>query len=137
MEKISIKPHFFTSDFLYELSYLINCEHFVNAFPSIIVIVTSKTIIFFVLMKKTQNFQCVLHNKLFNEFGGTVGGHFWLASEKFYFVTTWGFSRKNVLIEIISHNSAQFEKLNILIVCYITNHQNSWISKFILHHLLS
>ena len=30
------------------------------------------------------------------------------------------------------HNSHKSEKLNIFIVCYITNHQNSWISKFIL-----
>ena len=37
-------------------------------------------------------------------------------------------------IVIISLNSAQFEKLNICIVCYITNQQNSQISKFTLHH---
>ena len=38
-------------------------------------------------------------------------------------------------IVIISHNSAQFEKLNICIVSYITNYQNFRISKFTLHHL--
>ena len=41
-------------------------------------------------------------------------------------------AEKTCQIVIISHNSAQFEKLNISIVCYITSHQNSWILKFIL-----
>ena len=40
------------SDFLYELSYLIHCKHFIDVFPPIIVIVTSRNTIFFVLMKK-------------------------------------------------------------------------------------
>ena len=44
---------FHMSDFLYEL-YLIHCKHFVDVFSSIIVIVTSRNIIFFVLMKKTK-----------------------------------------------------------------------------------
>ena len=42
------------SDFLYELSYLIHCKHFVDVFSLIIVIVTSRNMIFFVLMKKTK-----------------------------------------------------------------------------------
>ena len=48
-----------------------------------------------------------------------------------------GSAEKMCQIVIISHNSAQFEKLNIYIVCYITNDQNPWISKFMLHHLQS
>ena len=40
-------------------------------------------------------------------------------------------------IVIISHSSAQHDKLNICIVCYIINHQSSWISKFILYQLNS
>ena len=35
------------SDFLYELSYLIHCKHFVDVFSPIIVISTSRNIIFF------------------------------------------------------------------------------------------
>ena len=42
------------SDFLYELSDLIHCKHFIDAFSLIIVIVTSRNVIFFVLMKKTK-----------------------------------------------------------------------------------
>ena len=34
-------------------------------------------------------------------------------------------AEKKCQIVIISHNSAQFEKLNTCIVCYIINHQNS------------
>ena len=40
------------SDFLYELSYLIHCKHFIDVFSPIIVIVTLRNISFFVLMKK-------------------------------------------------------------------------------------
>ena len=36
--------------------------------------------------------------------------------------TTWSLVEKMDQIVIISLNSAQFEKLNICIVCYITNH---------------
>ena len=43
---------FHMSDFLYKLSYLIHCKHFVDVFLPIIVIVTSRNTIFFVLMKK-------------------------------------------------------------------------------------
>ena len=43
---------FHMSDLLYELSYLIHCKHFVDVFSPIVVIVTSRNIIFFVLMKK-------------------------------------------------------------------------------------
>ena len=46
-------------------------------------------------------------------------------------------AEKMFYIVISSHNSARHEKLNICIVCYITNHQNSRISKFILYHLQS
>ena len=56
-------------------------------------------------------------------------------------------AEKMCQIVIISHNSAQFEKLNICIVCYITNNPNSWISSlyfttykvrgvFLKHHFL-
>ena len=45
---------FHMSDFLYELPYLIHCKHFVDVFSPIIVIVTSRNIIFFVLVKKTK-----------------------------------------------------------------------------------
>ena len=44
---------FHMSDFLGELSYLIHCKHFDDVF-SPIVIVTSRNIIFFVLMKKKK-----------------------------------------------------------------------------------
>ena len=47
------------SDFLYELSYLIHCKDFVDVFSPIIVTVTSRNIIFFILMKK-KNFKCEL-----------------------------------------------------------------------------
>ena len=43
---------FHMSDFLYELSYLIHCKHFVDVFSPIIVIVTSRNIIFFASMKE-------------------------------------------------------------------------------------
>ena len=43
---------FHMSDFLYELSYLVHCKHFVDTFSLIIVIVTSRNITFFVLMKR-------------------------------------------------------------------------------------
>ena len=45
---------FHMSDFLYELSYLIHCKHFIDVFSPIIVTVTSRNIIFFVLTKKTK-----------------------------------------------------------------------------------
>ena len=69
------------SDFLYELSYLIHCKRFVDVFSLIIVIVTSKNIIFFVLIKKSKTLNvsrdilhCVqiLHNEPFNEISSTV-----------------------------------------------------------------
>ena len=34
-------------------------------------------------------------------------------------------AEKMCQIVIISHNSTQFEKLSIWIICYITDHQNS------------
>ena len=47
------------SDVLYELSYLIHCKDFVDVFSPIIVTVTSRNTIFFVLMKKkTLNVSC-------------------------------------------------------------------------------
>ena len=49
------------SEFLYELSYLIHCKHFVDVFPPVIVIVISRNIIFFVLMKKNKALN-VSHN---------------------------------------------------------------------------
>ena len=41
-------------DFLYELSYLIHSKNFIDVFLTIIVIVTLRNMIFFVLMKKTK-----------------------------------------------------------------------------------
>ena len=50
---------FHMSDVLYELSYLIHCKDFVDVFSPIIVTVTSRNTIFFVLMKKkTLNVSC-------------------------------------------------------------------------------
>ena len=46
------------SDFFYELLYLIHYNHFVDVFSPIIVFVTSRNVIFFVLMKKKKNFKC-------------------------------------------------------------------------------
>ena len=45
---------FHMSDSLDELSYLTHCKHFVDIFSPIIVIFTSRNIIFFVLMKKKK-----------------------------------------------------------------------------------
>ena len=68
-------------DFLHELLYLIHCKHF-DVFSPIIVIVTSRNIIFFVLMKKKQNLRCdpgyftflmSKSNEPFNEVRSTVG----------------------------------------------------------------
>ena len=52
--KIYKTPFFRMSDFLYELLYLIQCKYFVDVFSLIIVTVTSRNIIFFVLMKKNK-----------------------------------------------------------------------------------
>ena len=71
-----------------------------------------------------------------NQIRGTVGS----ISEFLKNLILWqheALAEKMCQIVIISHNSARFEKLNICIVCYITYHQNSWISKFIFHHLQS
>ena len=45
---------FHMSDFFYELLCLIHYKYFVDVFSPIIVIVTSRNVIFFVLMKKTK-----------------------------------------------------------------------------------
>ena len=45
---------FHMSGFLYELSHLRHCKHFVDVFVLIFVIVTLKNIIFFALMKKPK-----------------------------------------------------------------------------------
>ena len=45
---------FHMSDFLYEFSYLIHCKHFVDVFLPVIVIVTTRNIIFLVSMKKAK-----------------------------------------------------------------------------------
>ena len=85
------------SGFLYELSCLIHCKHFVDVFLLIIVIVTSRNIIFFVLMKKNKTLNMSrdisryvksLQNEPFNEIRGTVGSISDRVSEKFHFVTT-------------------------------------------------
>ena len=71
------------SDFLYELSYLIHCKHFVDAFSPIIVIVTSKKYHFLCFNEKNKtlnvspifhiSYAQILHNEPFNEIRGTVG----------------------------------------------------------------
>ena len=85
------------SGFLYELSCLIHCKHFVDVFLLIIVIVTSRNIIFFVLTKKNKTLNMsrdisryvkILQNEPFNEIRGTVGSISDRVSEKFHFVTT-------------------------------------------------
>ena len=121
-------------DFLHELLYLIHCKHF-DVFSPIIVIVPSRNIIFFVLMKKKKNLRCdpryftflmSKSNEPFNQVRSTVGSISDSVSEKFHFVTRHEASAEKMCkIVIISHNSAQHEKLNICIVCYITSHQNS------------
>ena len=45
---------FHNRDFLYELSYLIHCKHFIDVCSPITVIVTSRNMFFFVLTKKTK-----------------------------------------------------------------------------------
>ena len=67
----------------------------------------------------------ILHNEPFNEIRDTVGSTFDRVSEKIHFVTNDASAEKMCQIVIIGHSSAQFEKLNICIVCYITNYKNS------------
>ena len=132
------------SDFLYELSHLVHCKHFVDTFSLIIVIVTSRNITFFVLMKrkaKLYMWAAIFHimSKSFTmNFSMKLG-----ALQEAFLIE---FLKNSILwqhedsaericqIVIISHNSARYQKLNICIVWYITNQQNSWISKFILPH---
>ena len=107
LEKINIKLHFLTSVTFFnlnELSNLIHWKHFVDVFSLIIVIVTSRNIIFFVLMKKKTlnvshvilHYVQILHNEPFTEIRGTGGSVSDWVSEKFHIETTWGFSWKNV-----------------------------------------
>ena len=104
--EIKYKTAFFhTSDFLYELWYLLHCKHFVEVFSPIIVIFTSANIISFVLMKKKKlkmwaaifciSYVQILRKEPLNKIMGTVGSISDWVSENFHFVTTWGFSRKN------------------------------------------
>ena len=134
---------FHISDFLYELSDLIHCRHFVDVFSPI----TSRNIIFFVILKK-KNFKRELQYFTFlmsESFTmnhsmklGALQGAFLIEFLKSLILWQHVASvEKMCQIVIISHNSTLFEKLNICIVCYITNHKNFWISKFILHHLPS
>ena len=76
----------------------------------------------------------ILHNEPFNENRGTIGSISDSVLKNFILWQCEASAEKICQIVIISHNSAQHEKLNICIVCYITNHQNPWISKFILHN---
>ena len=82
---------FHMSDFLYELSYLIHCKHFVDVFSPIIVTATLRIIILFVLMKKKKTLNVsrnisryvqILHNEPFNEIRGTVGS---ISEKKMFF----------------------------------------------------
>ena len=94
---------FLMSDFLYELSYLMHCRHFVDISSPITVTFASRNIIFFVLMKKTKlqmwaaifhiSYVQILNNEPFSDIRGTVGSISDWVSGKFHFVTTWGFSR--------------------------------------------
>ena len=75
---------FHMRDFLYELSYLIHCKHFIDidVFSPIIVTVTSRNIIFFVVMKRNKTLNVShnishflspnLHIESFNEIRGIV-----------------------------------------------------------------
>ena len=54
-------PFFHMSNFLYELSYLIHCKRFVDVFSPVIVIVTSRNILFFLMKKKSETLN-VRHN---------------------------------------------------------------------------
>ena len=135
---------FHMSDFLYELSYLIHCKHFVDVFSSIIVIFTSRNISFFVLMKKKQNVKyepqyfTFLMSKSFTMKLGALQGAFLIEFLKNFILWQHEASAEKMCqIVTISHNFALFEKLNISIVRYITKDSNSWISKFILHYLQS
>ena len=138
---------FHMSDFLYELSYLIHCKHFVDVFSLIIVIVTLTNITFFVLMKKIKlwmwaaifHISCVqiLHNEPLNKIGALQEAFLIEFLKNSILWQHEDSAEKMCQIVIISHNSAQNEKLNICIVYYITDHQNSWISKFTFHHLQS
>ena len=126
-----------------------DCKHFADVFLPIIVIGYLKEDHFLCFNEKNKtsnvshnisHFLCpILHKEPFNEIRGTVGNISDWVYEKFHFVTIWGFAEKMCQIAkcTICHNSAQFEKLNICIVCYITNHLNSWISKFIYNPLLT
>ena len=136
------------SHFLYKLSYLIHCKNFVDVFSPIIVIVASRNMIFYVLMKKSSKCEPQYFTFLMSKFF-TVNiqwnlgpcrdlGAFLIEFLKNFI--SWqheASAEKMCQIVIISQNSEQFEKLNICIVCYITNHQKSLISKFILYHLQS
>ena len=76
----------------------------------------------------------ILHNEPFNKNRGTIGSISDWVLKNFILWQREASAEKICQIVIISHNSAQHEKWTIFIVCYITNHQNPWISKFILHH---
>ena len=60
----------------------------------------------------------IFHNEPFNEIRGTLIEFL----KKFILWQHETLAEEMCQIVIISHNSAQFEKLNICIVCYITNH---------------
>ena len=74
------------SDFLYELSCLIHCERF-QQLLSLVARETSCLV--------NSDVQ-ILHNERFKNILGTVRSICDWVSEKFHFVTTWDFSRKNV-----------------------------------------
>ena len=115
---------FHMSGFLYELSYLMHCKHFVDVFSPIIVIATSRNIIFFVLMKN-QNFKCepqyftFLMSKSFSmnhlmKLGALQGAFLIEFLKNFILGQHKSLAEKMCQIVIISHNSAQFEELKYL-----------------------
>ena len=128
------------SDFLYELSYLIHRKHFIDVFSPIIVTATSRNINFFVLMKiKNFKYFTFLMSKSFTMNHSMKLRAQWKAFPT-EFLKNFILWQHETLAEkmcqiLISHNSTQFGKWNICIVCCITNHQNSCIFKFILYQL--
>ena len=77
----------------------------------------------------SQSFFCPNPSQLTIQWNwGHCRKHFWLSFWNISFSDNMRLQQNVCQIVIISHNSAKYEKLNICIVCYITNHQNSWIS---------
>ena len=132
----------------FEHVHLMDLKHFADVFLPIIVTGYLKEDHFLCFNEKNKtlnlshnisHFLCpILHKEPFNEIRGTVGN----ISEFMKNLILWQHEASaekmcHIAQCTICHNSAQFEKLNICIVCYVTKHQNSWISKFIYNPLLT